>query len=615
MVLPGRHPPGTVRARSTFTETGLTMSRLLSVVLLVGPLLISSCGDPTDPDQEPVAIALLDGDEQDGSVGTALADPLRVVVTDGEGEPVAGVGVTWAVLTGGGSITPTSSTDASGVAAATFTLGPANGAHTASASVPGLTGSPVAFSAVSDGIVPPLSIELLDGDGQVGSIGTALADPLRVRVTDAEGTPVPGVLVTWAVITGGGSITPSSNTDGAGIAEATFTLGPAIGEHRASASAGITGSPVEFTATAGGITVAAAIPVRVHDMFVRDGLVFVFAWNLGVRIYDVGNGMNGGSPTSPQLVGTLITSASGLPCICAHNGWWFHSPSSGTRYLFVGQEGPFSIGSSSSGDIHVVDVSNPAAPVEVASYRHPNQPDVNGTPRPAGVHNLWMDEANEILYAAFYNGGVVALDVSGTLSGDLSGRLIGSIRPGGAGGTYTWGVQVANGSLYAIDMKSGLYQLQLQGGELQVLSGGGNVPGQYSSDLWVTPTHAYTGTWSSNGDLHVWTLDGTGAPTRTATVSVPDVSTISDVEVSPDGGWLALTTENGANAGLHLYSLADRGNPDFLARYLVHPTNFGLHTGTIAQIGGRWYVFAARNVSFGIEPEALLILDVTDVLP
>jgi hypothetical protein len=350
-------------------------------------------------------------------------------------------------------------------------------------------------------------------------------------------------------------------------------------------------------------------------MFVRDGLVFVFAWNLGVRIYDVGNGMNGGSPTSPQFVGSLITSTSGLPCICVHNGWWFHSPSSGTRYLFVGQEGPFSFGSSSSGDIHVVDVSNPAAPVEVASYHHPNQPDVSGTPRPAGVHNLWMDEANEILYAAFYNGGVVALDVSGTLSGDLSGRVISAIRPGGAGGTYTWGVQLANGSLYAIDMKTGLYQLQLQGGELQILSGGGNVPGQYSSDLWVTSTHAYTGTWSSNGDLHVWTLDGNGAPTRSATVNVTDVLTVSDVEVSPDGSWLALTAEHGSNAGLHLYSLAAPGNPVFVARYLVDPTNSGLHTGTIAQIGSRWYVFAARNPSGGPEDEALLILDVTDVLP
>ena len=54
---------------------------------------------------------------------------------------------------------------------------------------------------------------------------------------------------------------------------------------------------------------------------------------------------------------------------------------------------------------------------------------------------------------------MVALDVSGTLSGDLSSRLLAQLAPGGAGDTYTWGVQLANGTLYAIDMLSGLWQL------------------------------------------------------------------------------------------------------------------------------------------------------------
>jgi hypothetical protein len=73
-----------------------------------------------------------------------------------------------------------------------------------------------------------------------------------------------------------------------------------------------------------------------------------------------------------------------------------------------------------------------------------------------------MDEGRQVLYAAYYNGGVVALDVSGTLSGDLSSRLMSEIRPGGTGNTYTWGVQLANGSLYAIDMLSGLWQLKTE---------------------------------------------------------------------------------------------------------------------------------------------------------
>jgi hypothetical protein len=103
----------------------------------------------------------------------------------------------------------------------------------------------------------------------------------------------------------------------------------------------------------------------------------------------------------------------------------------------------------SSGDIHVVDVSDLRRPVEVASFH------LDG----AGTHNFWMDEPSQVLYAAYYNGGVVALDVSGTLQGDLSHRLLAEIRPGGDGNTYSWGVQLAGGSLYAIDMLSGLWQL------------------------------------------------------------------------------------------------------------------------------------------------------------
>ncbi len=189
----------------------------------------------------------------------------------------------------------------------------------------------------------------------------------------------------------------------------------------------------------------------IHDTFVRDGLAFVFAWNTGVIIYDVGNGVKGGTPAAPVEVSRLVTSdnrVAGGPAV--HNGWWFHNPVSGEkRYLFIGQEGPGSIGSASSGDIHVVDVSDLAHPREVAFFH------VAG----AGTHNFWMDETRQILYAAYYNGGVVAIDVSGTLESDLSSRLISELKPGGEGNTYTWGVQLANGSLYAIDMVSGLWQL------------------------------------------------------------------------------------------------------------------------------------------------------------
>ena len=189
----------------------------------------------------------------------------------------------------------------------------------------------------------------------------------------------------------------------------------------------------------------------IHDTFVRDGIAFVFAWNTGVIVYDVGNGIRGGSPAAPVEISRLITASNrvaGGPAV--HNGWWFHNPvTSERRYLFIGQEGPNVTGFRSSGDIHVVDVSDLSQPREVAFFH------LNG----AGTHNFWMDEERQILYAAYYNGGVVALDVSGTLAGNLSSRLLSQVKPGGAANTFTWGVQLANGFLYAIDILSGLWQL------------------------------------------------------------------------------------------------------------------------------------------------------------
>jgi hypothetical protein len=149
----------------------------------------------------------------------------------------------------------------------------------------------------------------------------------------------------------------------------------------------------------------------------------------------------------------LITAATSSSSPSVHNGWWFHNPVTGEkRYLFIGQEGPGVVGSSSSGNIHVVDVSDLAHPAEVAFFH------LNG----AGTHNFWVDEERQVLYAAYYNAGVIALDISGTLTGDLSGRLLSQIKPGGSGNTFTWGVQLANGSLYAIDMLSGLWQLKTE---------------------------------------------------------------------------------------------------------------------------------------------------------
>jgi hypothetical protein len=56
-----------------------------------------------------------------------------------------------------------------------------------------------------------------------------------------------------------------------------------------------------------------------------------------------------------------------------------------------------------------------------------------------------------------------------------------------------------------------------QGGGLDVIAGGDNVPDRFSSDLWVHGNYAYTGTWGDRGGdvgnvLNVWSLANVGVP-------------------------------------------------------------------------------------------------------
>ena len=203
----------------------------------------------------------------------------------------------------------------------------------------------------------------------------------------------------------------------------------------------------------------------VHDTFLRDGFLFLALWNDGVAIWDVGDGALGGTPSAPREIGRVRTVNGEV-----HNVWWFKDPLTGSaKYAFIGEEGPGSVGVSSLGDIHVVDVSTMSSPKEVAFY----------TVAGAGTHNFSVDEANGILYAAYYNGGVRALDVRGELGTctdaqkstpanstvplcDLRkmGRELGIGLLNEGNQVYVWGVQFLNGAVYASDMINGLWKLR-----------------------------------------------------------------------------------------------------------------------------------------------------------
>ena len=205
-----------------------------------------------------------------------------------------------------------------------------------------------------------------------------------------------------------------------------------------------------------------------HDVLVRDGLLFTADWANGVGIWDVG-GSRGGSPARPVLISRYRPVGT-----FSHNFWWMQDQVTGSkRYLFVGEEGPGYFPTRTTGDIHVLDIDNLSAPREVAFFHV--EPGTSSNLETAGAHNFSADEQSGILYAAFYNGGVRAIDARGDLSqctpqqrsldGRCDLRLMG--RELGRGGYHStvgiWGVAFngAQQRVYASDMIHGLRVLDV----------------------------------------------------------------------------------------------------------------------------------------------------------
>ncbi len=87
-------------------------------------------------EQVPVALLVASGDDQEGTVGVPLADPLVVRVDDAGGSPIEGVRVGFVPAEGHGSTDPDSAdTDAEGLSRTSWTLGPDSGTHMLSASL------------------------------------------------------------------------------------------------------------------------------------------------------------------------------------------------------------------------------------------------------------------------------------------------------------------------------------------------------------------------------------------------------------------------------------------------------------------------------------------------
>ena len=199
--------------------------------------------------QQPAGISKQGGDGQSWATGSTLPQVIQVRVVDSASLPVAGEPVNFGVQTGGGSIVEHAAiTDQLGVARVHWKLGSTVGAQTATATISPL--SPVTFTATAAAAGTAAHLTLLAGDGQVGLDTFPVNIPPAVVVKDAAGLPVSGVSVTFAVTSGGGSVTGATpTTDANGIAAVgAWKIQNGVNTVRAT-SAAVTTDTAVFTAT------------------------------------------------------------------------------------------------------------------------------------------------------------------------------------------------------------------------------------------------------------------------------------------------------------------------------------------------------------------------------
>jgi hypothetical protein len=115
---------------------------------IVGLLALSACTLSTDTDApRPYILGIVSGNDRSVAAGAELSEALAVVVIDQYGAVMHDIIVTWAIATGGGSLTASDGatgttlstiTNENGVSSVTYTAGPTAGPASITATVSGL---------------------------------------------------------------------------------------------------------------------------------------------------------------------------------------------------------------------------------------------------------------------------------------------------------------------------------------------------------------------------------------------------------------------------------------------------------------------------------------------
>jgi hypothetical protein len=303
------------------TATLRVRSRLAALIAIP---FAAACGETAAP-PVPTSLAVVAPAPATATVGSSLTTSVKVL--DDKGKPMRGVAVNFEPSAGGTVAATQATTDATGVATNSWTLGTATGENRLVATSGSLT--PVTFTVNARADVAATMVAAA-GNPAAGTVGSVLNPAPGVKLTDRHGNPVQGMLVTFS---GPGAISGTQqNTDSEGIARpANWTLGGLVGVQNLRATAGTLTLLLPVTATAGPPTVL--LPVNGNLQNAAPGAILPVP--LTVRVTDAfSNAIQGVQVTFAVTSGngslsgtTAITDAGGN----ATSGAWRLGPIQGVQ--------------------------------------------------------------------------------------------------------------------------------------------------------------------------------------------------------------------------------------------------------------------------------------------
>lgn len=196
------------------------------------------------------SLEVFGGTPQNTAVYRPFPMPLAVRVVDALGDPLSGQTVNFNVPGGGASAalsTSSAVTDAGGVGSVVAVANGIAGSYVVTASVSGINGS-VSFELANT----EASLVAASGTPQRTVVDQAFAEPLVVKLTGSDGSPIPDIEVSFVAPSGGASAVLSSataTTNSNGVASVTATANDVAGEYEVVANVAGASAPATFVLT------------------------------------------------------------------------------------------------------------------------------------------------------------------------------------------------------------------------------------------------------------------------------------------------------------------------------------------------------------------------------